>query len=194
MCLSMDISNLEKLAAGLILTELHVYFSNFQSSKYPNLQKIASSKPDNNNNKFLNFLKDGSTITSFNVDGKYDFTGIHKSPDYHVDMLEDIMVPALKQSLFSESWGRPYSSANCDLAGGLFVKNIKHISFNDKSKWDDHDDHSKWAISNKGNIVCPGDMNHMTSQKKRGGSYFCFSHKKLWTAMRKIVIDFDECN
>ena len=55
------------------------------------------------------------------------------------------------------------------------------------------DDHSKWVISEDNAWVCGGDMNRMTSQGKRGGAFLCFQDQGLWGAMKKSVVEVEEC-
>ena len=77
-------------------------------------------------------------------------------------------------------------------------------------------DHCKWGISVDGDpsvalrgsgggghmvrggaavnsLVCVGDINRMTSQKKRGGGTACMRNPALWRAMRALVNSTDNC-
>jgi hypothetical protein len=58
-------------------------------------------------------------------------------------------------------------------------------------------DHSKWGISTDAaaapNIVCIGDINRMTSQRKRGGGAVCILASNLWTALNTAITAHNSC-
>ena len=63
---------------------------------------------------------------------------------------------------------------------------VEHVA------WTEQDDHSKWVLA--GSLyACFGDMNRMTSQWKRGGSFYCLSDKTLVEALRAVVVSHDNC-
>jgi deoxyribonuclease-2 len=59
--------------------------------------------------------------------------------------------------------------------------------------WEEPDDHSKWVLARNA-YACFGDMNRMSSQWKRGGSFFCFDNPSLVTALNRALIGEDRCN
>lgn len=58
--------------------------------------------------------------------------------------------------------------------------------------WRESDDHSKWAVAGR-EYACFGDMNRMTSQWKRGGSFYCLSHPSLVQALTAVILETDSC-
>ena len=54
-------------------------------------------------------------------------------------------------------------------------------------------DHCKWGISCTGSTVCVGDINRMTSQKKRGGGTACIENPSLWKAIHALINSTDPC-
>jgi deoxyribonuclease-2 len=52
------------------------------------------------------------------------------------------------------------------------VINVKSVMLTSAIKWTESEDHSKWALLEQ-KYSCFGDMNRMSSQWKRGGSFYC---------------------
>ena len=48
-------------------------------------------------------------------------------------------------------------------------------------------------FANIGDVVCVGDINRMTSQKKRGDGTICLHNIDLWKSMRALVASTDAC-
>jgi len=90
----------------------------------------------------------------------------------------------------------------CSCDNPFKVENIDAINF---SKWIDvfefntQRDHSKWAISyqiNSGKlskVVCVGDINRMTTQKKRAGGTVCLENEQVWKAYTSLVKSIEPC-
>jgi deoxyribonuclease II len=58
--------------------------------------------------------------------------------------------------------------------------------------WNEQEDHSKWVLA--GSLyACFGDMNRMTSQWKRGGSFFCLNDPTLVSALKEMIVSHDSC-
>lgn len=58
--------------------------------------------------------------------------------------------------------------------------------------WNEQDDHSKWVLAGN-DYACFGDMNRMSSQWKRGGSFFCLSDNTLVAALKSAIVSHDSC-
>jgi len=95
----------------------------------------------------------------------------------------------LKLNVTAETWGRPLEKAWC--SPGWKVNNVLKVLVGTVS-WDEADDHSKWALVGN-TYACFGDMNRMSSQWKRGGSFFCFNNTSLVTALRRAIANQDDC-
>merc|ERR1719320_1042730 len=55
-------------------------------------------------------------------------------------------------------------------------------------------DHSKWGISNKGSIVCFGDLNRGETDTIRSGGFVCIQNEFLHSLMFKIINDRVQCS
>ena len=188
LCMSLDQENLEKIAEGLLLIGVTVYYNSLKDTSSPNLYKLGTgplASASTDNTKTIQF-----TVDSLNL------VGFFKNPYYESGFIfENVMVPFLQDSLLVESWGRPYQVPSCDLAGGYQTVNIKTIQLcnDEEGSWGDKDDHSKWAITKTKKYVCSGDMNRMTSQDLRGGSFYCFEDANFWSMLNGIITSVDSC-
>ena len=106
-----------------------------------------------------------------------------------------------------ESWPNGHGKMNSTCQQVFKVLNIDAIDFKSdpEVKFTTHKDHSKWALSynskskpnaplqDKDKYVCIGDINRMTTQKKRGGGTVCFQDKYAWKAFANIISAFEAC-
>lgn len=120
------------------------------------------------------------------------FMSFAKSKAWDSDLYGDFVAPTLKISMLVESWGRPYMPPHCD--GSYHVNDITELNLLGTS-FKDTEDHSKYGISTSASmaVVCIGDINRMTSQRKRGGGTACFRNQALWTALKQSVQSTDSC-
>ena len=108
---------------------------------------------------------------------------IAKHEIWKKDLFEDGLVIEFPGSKWmTETWGRPLQSPTTN------VGRIKKIQWKDIS-YDEHQDHSKWAISDKETCcVWIGDINAMTSQFHRGGGGLVIKgDKDLWDKFNEII-------
>jgi deoxyribonuclease-2 len=128
------------------------------------------------------------------VDLTNDWKMFTKPPSDLILLWDDSVTPYYKDSLLTETWGRPYSADVCDKSGDE-VSNIHHLKVSIPAgvhEWRDTLDHSKWGLFLNINVICVGDMNRMDSQAKRGGSAFCREDAGLYQAF-KGMIENDGC-
>jgi len=71
------------------------------------------------------------------------------------------------------------------------VLNAVNISL-EGIEWTEQDDHSKWVLAGQ-EYACFGDMNHMNSQWKRGGAFYCLSGPTLIEALKTMISSTDSC-
>lgn len=82
------------------------------------------------------------------------------------------------------------------------VQNVEFMKFgNDQFK--ETKDHSKvylfyntnkqWGLSQSKDYVCIGDINRMTSQRKRGGGTGCFNDASIKSQFYGVVDSYDHC-
>jgi deoxyribonuclease-2 len=115
-----------------------------------------------------------------------------KSKQANTDFWEAVVAPNINRNFIVETWGRPLDPSYC---GFRKVENIKEITFSDEIKFLETKDHSKWGITSttSNGIVCIGDINRMTSQRKRGGGGTCFTDQNIYNQFNRIVSIVDRC-
>lgn len=65
---------------------------------------------------------------------------------------------------------------------------VKTLEFPDQMiQLSEGGDHSKWAISDKGDVSCFCDLNRKCPQRKRGGSCFCLRNQNLHDEIGRLI-------
>ena len=108
----------------------------------------------------------------------------------NIDMLSELIVPSLRQSMLSETWsngGQVNLPSNC--SSQYHTENIEKLSFN----FTVHHDHSKWLVSENETWTCIGDMNRQVEQKKRHGGFACVNDKRIQQRFRQLVSNIEPC-
>lgn len=135
-------------------------------------------------------------ITTFDLNG---FTAVVKQKGNKQEIYEEILIPFWKRVLrkpslgfFTETWGRPLKDSIC--TGDSKVNDIMEVKVLDHP-WRVTQDHSKWALSDdpSTNLFCTSDLNHMSSQTKRGGMLWCIRDKEVYQEISKIIVS-TRCN
>ena len=62
------------------------------------------------------------------------------------------------------------------------------------TKYKEAQDHSKWAISSDGDIICIGGINRAQSQFKRPGGTVCFNEQMLVKQIRESIVKLENCS
>jgi len=128
-----------------------------------------------------------------------EFTIIVKQKGNKDQVYEEIFLPYWKRMLgkdslgfYTETWGRPLRDPVC--SGDSRVYDIQEIKILNHS-WRITQDHSKWALADdpSTNLFCVSDLNHMTSQAKRGGMFLCIRDADVYKEM-STVITSTSCN
>lgn len=136
-------------------------------------------------------LPSSQGITIFSKGNIY-FDIYSKSKQYS-DLAWDILIPeTYEDDFFSETWTKPERLPSvCDKR--YRVHNVLSLKFG-QFKFHFDNEHSKWAVAKKKNIVCFGDLNRTESQKSRGGLVTCFENKILSETIREAITDYEKCN
>jgi hypothetical protein len=92
-----------------------------------------------------------------------------------------------KDDFFVRTWSKPKLSV-AENYKNLFIKNIYKVKIG-KYYIPINKDHSKWAIAKNKNIICFSDLNHVISQKSRGGMIICFENKNLHKFLNDCIIE-----
>ena len=120
----------------------------------------------------------------------YHLHSVYKNAKINGSMFEDGLTHYLSATtMVVETWGRPLDKSWCEK--GKQVLNSQTIRV-DGVAWNEADDHSKW-VSVPSRYACFGDLNHMSSQWKRGGAFFCLSDPYILKAMTQVIESYDRC-
>ena len=92
-------------------------------------------------------------------------------------------------NFFVRTWTRP--SLCPSIHGKYNIINVLTVGFGSYTI-NSSGEHSKWAVAETKNIVCFSDLNHTTSQIKRGGHIVCFENKVLHDFMLKSIKETDD--
>jgi deoxyribonuclease-2 len=112
---------------------------------------------------------------------------VSKSSRWKKDLYEDFMTGYINSSVMCQTWAKPAASSTSS------VKNVKTIQWKDET-YQTTQDHSKYAISMSKHKpwVFFGDINHMDSQRNRGGGGLLICDLSLWKAMNQIMIEYTD--
>ena len=168
---------------------------------YINVSVNASVKKDNVNsvaNKWITALISNKYDTSYPIElqttikskGGVDFTIISKSYLKKIIPYDTTLRSLYSDDFYVRTWVKPsLSPAICE---DYSLFNVLNVQFG-KYQLDKNDEHSKWAISVFKYINCFSDLNHVSSQAKRGGNILCFQNEILHNIMKNAVKNIDSC-
>jgi deoxyribonuclease-2 len=167
--LTIDISHLNNILKQLFIMHPNIYLSNIE-----NINNI--------NNIKLDQYKDLWKTNNFNIYKINDeLNHVAKSPHYHKNLYEDIVIPEFKGKCLTETWIRGHhcsESEQCKMVPKIKWQNGISYSFTR--------DHSKYCVSDCGWIMI-GDMNRMTSQFKRGGGGLVIKNENISKLFNGII-------
>ena len=117
-----------------------------------------------------------------------DFTFFGKNYKNKVIPYDTTLREFYNDDFYVRTWSRPSPApAQYDTYSLVNVLEVKFGSYS----YHANKEHSKWAITQNKNIVCFGDLNHVESQKDRGGHIVCFENEKLHNIMKNAVVSTD---
>lgn len=196
MCISLPAAELTKVVESFRVSKVFTFSHTTKTSAdlAKSIKALSASKWTDDSANF--------TDTEIKSLGGEKFRSFYKSPNENVDLYASIMAPALKSSLFVETWRRnPGTPLDSECKLKEKVENIEtvKVSFANNQKTDTFDymnDHSKWAVAEdqKVGAVCLGDINRMKSQWRRGGGSTCITKPAVWKAFHNMVADFEKCS
>uniref|UniRef100_A0A0N5AHC8 Deoxyribonuclease II n=1 Tax=Syphacia muris TaxID=451379 RepID=A0A0N5AHC8_9BILA len=191
LCITFAAEELNTLAVQMHYTQPSIYQSQlpvYFATRYPLLQKVIAMQ------RFQRKIKVFSSVKHLKSLSGIPFLSFAKYKEYRKDLYADFVAPAIKQTLFVETWlnGPGDLSSSCNTAYKVMnVLSIRLQNFTFPSS----KDHSKWAISNDDNepYLCIGDINRQVSQTMRSGGTMCFQNKNLWKVFKKSIIKVEPC-
>jgi deoxyribonuclease-2 len=130
--------------------------------------------------------------TMYETQGGTTFTYFAKSKPWNNDLYSACVSQHFQQSLLVESWIRGSAiGPSCDSPNPVLdVQDLNYDGYN----LSEYNDHSKWAVSTQGSIVCIGDINRMTTQFGRGGGTACMESDPLAVFLRSSIIQTNSCS
>ena len=157
----MDILHLDNILKQLFIMHPIVYISNYNYDLYKNMYK---------HNEF--------NIYKINK----DLSHISKSPRYHKDFYQDILIPNFNGPCYTETWIRGHECLDTN-----DCKMIKKIKWSEDLEYTFTNDHSKYCYSDQ-EWVMIGDLNRMTTQSKRGGGGIIIMNKNISQLFDEICV------
>ena len=186
MCISLDTSTINDVAHMLRWARPYVFKTR--------IDEVSLSAAPN-----INFLINGSALTDptsntlkFKSKGGLSYTGYGTTINFNDDVYSYI-ANTYESDVMAETWmnGINPLPSWCVPDFSYNVKNIRSVSFGGMN-WTETQDHSKWAITEAGQ-VCFGGKNRQQSQMTRQGSIVCFEMSDLWTSLKDGIITVDSC-
>ena len=127
-------------------------------------------------------------VTKIRSKSGVEFTFFGKNHKKKIIPYDTTIRETYKDHFYVRTWSRP------SLAPALYdtynLVNVLEVKCGDYS-YGTNKEHSKWAIAKSKNIVCFGDVNHVESQKNRGGHIVCFFNANLHNIMKRFIVYTD---
>jgi len=192
LCITLGSGDIEKVAKQLLYIKPYVYTSTLSEAtqrKFPTLGRVM--EQDWVNDK-------GTNMENFQV-GSIMFTHFAKNTAWNGDIFERLIAPHYRTGLLVETWLRGKACGTyCRPEKEYDVMDVQSMvavgTSGQKVTWTESHDHAKWAVAvDNSKVLCVGDTNRMTSQRKRGGGAFCFKHEGLATALFSSIENADTC-
>ncbi|XP_003746950.1 deoxyribonuclease-2-alpha [Galendromus occidentalis] len=125
------------------------------------------------------------------------FTAFAKGGPLNKDIYSGVIAPALETDLYVESWRNGNGGRlPPDCFDKYKVTDIQKIALKvgkGTMQWSSSEDHSKWAVGDRGQWICLGSINRMLSQFKRGGETMCFQNLGVHQLFRSAMAEFTPC-
>uniref|UniRef100_A0A914YUE8 Deoxyribonuclease II n=1 Tax=Panagrolaimus superbus TaxID=310955 RepID=A0A914YUE8_9BILA len=152
LCVTFPVSALSQIGTQLLFSQPSVYDYRLPDSfkkLFPDLTKAIEKKSLSRAETAF------SSVKSIESLGGVKFISFFKHKKYGKDLYGDLVAPELKSSFYVETW--------LNGPGDLLIKVEVDYAFSSSK------DHSKWAVSDNGNLpyVCIGDINRQVCKSCR---------------------------
>ena len=186
LCLTLSKEQLPDIAHQLLFTWPQIYDHDFQ------IEQVESK---------LKMVLDGKHVTSppwkslkaLNSEGGTTFNIFAKFSKFNDDLYSGWLATYFERSLYTETWQNSADKLSSNCTEMYSVENIVEMNLVG-TKYKRTQDHSKWAISSDGDIICIGGINRAQSQFRRPGGTVCFNEKKLVKQIRESIIKVENCS
>jgi deoxyribonuclease-2 len=185
-CISMDTDNALKVVESLNIINPSLIIQSETDSVFNPASSVVEKLIKNRQDSKLEKQK---TFTIKSQAGNV-FTIFTKSKNEE-DLPYDAAIPTHYQDgLYVEAWTKPdLIESNC---GEFDILNVVTVKMGN-IKYDQNQEHSKWAVGLNKNFVCFGDLNRTESQKERAGNTICFENETLAGILRGSVAEYEPC-
>jgi len=180
LCVTLKSDAINKLAKAMLINRPSVYYTKKVSDDATSRWAVDEAWDDS----------DTSAVIEVTSRGNTKFTVFAKSGKFGKDLWEGL-VASKTGSLEVEAW-RNGAGKMGPACGSNEVLNVQDVKFPGLA-WKVTQDHSKWAVTEKGTWVCVGDINRATPQKKRGGGAWCTHDSAMHKALHDAIVDADKC-
>ena len=198
LCLSLSKSEIDTVGQQLLLNKPYIYH---KVGMFADVETTAAQFPNLGDVLRGNWNTEGGTgVQKLNVGSELQtFTSFAKNAQWNDDLYENLIAKHYSSGFLVETWLRgeeigPY----CPPSSPFRVVDAKTLSVVDGTQnrtWTESQDHAKWAVAlDSSYVVCVGDINRMTSQRKRGGGAVCFSNRNLCYSLYNTVTTSDVCS
>lgn len=181
-CISVTVSQLEKIASLTPLMIPNIYDYRLDIQNYPTLAQVALGKIS------ADPVCDNVIVDTETPSNLIFFA---KSTQWNNELWSKCVSPFFESDLLVESW--IHGEAEGPSCGSLTILDVQTLDYPIIGTFSEYNDHSKWAISSSGSLVCFGDINRMSSQYQRGGSVYCFQDSKLWESLQNSITKTNQC-
>lgn len=124
------------------------------------------------------------------------FTTFAKSAAFADELYGKLVAPYYDKNFLAETWQNGAGKIPTWCEGKKFdymVENIEDVKFPGHDAFSETNDHSKWAVSEDGHILCVGDINRQTGQENRGGGTVCINKVAIAKQIKNAIVDEAEC-
>ncbi|RWS08105.1 Deoxyribonuclease-2-like protein, partial [Leptotrombidium deliense] len=178
--------------ASHILNYLKIIRPNIYASNKANVLS------DDNNSIFDDLISlspvEERVIQSFDfkTHNRLSIFGFSKCAKYKKDIYQYIAKQKVKDNLLVKTWTNGRGQALPPMKNVFDVCWLKRRSDSEKNKkiikyWRSTKDHSKFAIAERGTVVCIGDLNRTRSQLRRGGGILCLKNNDMWNYLSNMI-------
>ena len=186
LCITLSKEQLPDIAKQLFYTWPQIYDHDFDRTQVGSDMKLVLSGKHVTNPPWTS-LKVLATKggTAFNIFAKFT--------DFNADLYSGWLTTHFKRSFFTETWQNGVGKLNSSCVGSYKVENIVRINLVG-TDYKETQDHSKWAVSTDGSIICIGGINRAQSQLRRAGGAACFEEPTMAAQIRGSILQVEKCS
>lgn len=194
LCISLELEQVKVALSQLVLAHPYIYqsggFDNeLKSELGEDLKSLLGDK------EIANKEQQARTSPLVATDGTV-FTSVIKSRYWGKELYADLVSQVLNSDLLVETWNKGQGTLPSSCRTDHSVANVTKVQISSLVQWDNHKDHSKWAVTTEesgSHSVCIGDINRQNGQKVRGGGTVCVNDENLWRAFHGMVKGAESC-